>query len=247
VKSSYRMVLLILLAALSMAAGASTKELRIGTFDFARDHSGIDTAKRLISEALLEHGYQMRIEYFPGKRLMAQLNSGFLDGDLLRSANLSRGFSNIVRVEESILQPCGLFFRLEPQQSEGSDRPRRVGIYDGVPEAMAQVSRRYPEAKLVLFKKLQQGVNMLEHRRIDLITVPFGYEKSFHKLLHVPVILTEGILFSPAYLHLHRRHHQLALDLVPTLSALKQKAAFGSCTSKALKQRLADRTSARSE
>jgi len=246
VKSSYRIVLLMLLAAINMAA-ASTKELRIGTFDFARDVTGIKKATKLINEAMLIHGYRMRLEYFPGKRLMAQLNSGLLDGDLLRSVNLSRGFSNVVRVEEPILQPCGLFFQLAQRESLGVTGPFRLGIYDGIPEAIAQISRLYPEAKFVYFKKMRQGIDMLEHRRIDLITVPFGQEARFHRLSHLPVTLAEGISLTPGYMHLHRRHSQLALELVPTLKALKQKASLDDCTPEILSQRLNDRPQLRAE
>lgn len=215
------------------------KSLRLGTFDFIQYVEGLKAVEDMVREALIVHGYDMSLEYYPGKRLMAQLNGGMLDGDLYRSVNLSRGFENVVRVEEPILVSCGLLFRLQNVESiSGKASAVRFGIYDGVPEAISLSRKMFPQSELVFFKKLTQGVDLLEHGRIDILAIPSGQESEFNRLIRKPVVLSGGMALSPSYMHLHARHRQLALDLAPTLKLLKSQTDINLCDADALNRRL---------
>lgn len=219
-----------------------TQTLRIGTFNFTRDIEGMSTVEQLLRDALLEHGYQMKVEYYPGKRLMAQLNSGLIDGDLYRAADLSRGFENVIRVNEPLIQSCGLIYGLRERgdvKINDASKNIRVGIYGGVPDALAKVLGQFPNVEFVFFKKLYQGVGLLELHRIEFITVANGQEEEFMSLLGKPVSLAGGIVLEPAYFHLHKRHTALAKELAETMHRLKSVHSIVHCTQDTLDLRLA--------
>lgn len=212
----------------------------MGTFSFVEGLDAIGPTIDLLDRALELHGFDMQMDYFPGKRLMAQLNNGLVDGDLYRSANLSRGFENVVRVDEPLGQVCSLFFSLhERADIDPQELGARIGIYSGIPAVEASVRRRWPSIELVFFKHLSQGAQMLLHHRIELVAVHTGQEEALKHLVDKPVVLDSGIVIAPGYTHLHRRHASLAKELAVTIHNLKRQASLLACNQDYLNQRLA--------
>ena len=219
------------------------KVLSLGTFEFNRNLNQMPIGEELVRKSLAEHGYAMQLEYFPGKRLMVQLNSGRLDGDLYRSVNLSRAFDNVVRVDEPLLRSCGLIFRLSSRPDvdvHNRNSALSLGVYDGVPAASNEILRQYPHLKLVFIKKLQQGIDMLSHHRIELLALPLTQEPALHQRLQESTDVVGAIELPSFYLHLHSRHRQLAQDLVPTLQRFKKELTTQTCSLERLHQRLVD-------
>lgn len=204
--------------------------LNIGTFSFLAE---VDTgfAIPLIEQALAEHGYRIELQYLPGKRVMAELNNGVLDGDLIRSIDLSRGFQNVVRVDEPIIHACGLLYRLEQtpvRLSNLSLRPQ-VGIYAGSAGAVMRLLQRWPNAAPVTYDSLKQGVKMLEHQRLEYVAIPDLQEVLLKQMVDSPIVLEDVFELEPAYMHLHKRHQTLAEGLAITLRRLKQETPLDAC------------------
>ena len=217
--------------------------LRVGTFSYSRNLESMLVAERVVREALSHHGYKMQIEYYPGKRLMAQLNNGELDGDLIRAANLGYGFQNIVRVEEPLIRTCGLVFGLQERREVSIDdttRSVKLGIVDGVPDALEKVVRRYRHVELVFFKNLRQGVDMLEHHRVEFIAIPDAQEDKLRGRVQKPVDLVGGVLLEPGYFHLHTRYRALATDLASTVRQVKTLHNIHNCSQDLLDRKLAE-------
>jgi len=233
-------------ATLSLPAWSMESEqkiLSLGTFEFNRNLNEMPRGEELVRKSLAAHGYAMQLEYFPGKRLMVQLNSGRLDGDLYRAVNLSRAFDNVVRVEEPLLKSCGFVFRLSSRPDvdiHNRNNTLNIGVYDGAPAASNELLRRYPHLKLIFIKKMQQGVDMLSHQRIEFLALPHTQEALLSQLLQEPTDVVDVIELPSIYLHLHSRHRQLAQDLVPTLKRFKKELRTETCNLELLQQRLID-------
>lgn len=239
---SYRLAALLMLVSLGAFAQEPPKALRIGTVDFVSQLEGIPAVEAMIREAFSIHGYRMDLSFYPGKRIIAQLNNGLLDGDLFRTINLARGFENVVRVDEPLVGSCGLFLKVseKPVDLSNLSQATRMGIIHGAPGISAMLRDKYPHAKLTFFKKLEQGVDMLEHDRLDLLVIISGQESYVKRVQRKKLVLAGGVVFSPFYIHLHSRHKQLALDLAPTLRRLKQDVEMTLCDQEILTQRLAN-------
>ncbi|MGH1372387.1 MAG: hypothetical protein ACRBBW_10150 [Cellvibrionaceae bacterium] len=209
----------------------SLKMLRFGAHDFAVMADGLEETKALVRQALRVHGYDMQLEFYPGKRLIAQLNNGRLDGDLFRAVNLSRGFENIVRIEEPLGQACLLFYQLGERSSDFSDATLSIGfgIAHGAPAIQALLTSNYPNSTLEYFKKLSNGVDMLEHDRIDVLVITSEEYVKMHRLSRKKIVLTGGEPLGPMYIHLNAKHRQLALDLAPLFKRLKDGANLTLC------------------
>ncbi len=244
VNFAQQMCLGVIVTALSLPVWSlepEQKVLRLGTFEFYRESSDLEVGERLVRASLAEHGYVMALEYFPGKRLMVQLNNGRLDGDLYRAVNLSRAFDNIVRVDEPILNSCGLIFRLASRHNidiHNRASSLHIGVYDGAPAVSNELLRLYPNLELVFIKKVQQGIDMLNHGRIELLILPQTQETVLRQRLDQAVDLVGAMELPSVYLHLHSRHRLLAQDLVPTLQRLKRDFDTKSCSLAQLQQRI---------
>ncbi len=216
------------------------KLLKFGAHDFASALSSMEDTKILVRQALRLHGYDIELGFYPGKRLITELNGGRLDGDLFRTVNLSRGFDNIVRIEEPLTNHCALFYQLEgrPIDLSNPTLSARFGMGHGTPAIQTSVASAYPRAGLEFFKKLSHGIDMLEHERIDLLVVISGQEPLMHRMSRKKVVLAGGAPLSPIYIHLHARHRQLALDLAPTLKRLKAHSKLTICDQEILDRRL---------
>lgn len=235
------LAMLSIVVSLSAFAQEPPKTLQIGTLDFVSHTEGIAAVETMIREAFSLHGYTMDLGYYPGKRIIAQLNNGLLDGDLFRTINLARGFENVVRVDEPLINSCGLFLKISGRSVDltNLDHATRMGLHHGAPGALYLLRTKYPHVEFTFFKKLGQGVEMLEHDRIDLLVILSGQEPYVKRVQRKSLDLVGGIVLSPFYLHLHSRHRQLALDLAPTLHRLKQDVKMTICDQDILTQRLA--------
>jgi len=212
------------------------KEFVVGTFSFVKDIKGPNRVALLVGRALSEYGYQMRLEYMPGKRLMAQLNTGAIDADLVRAIDLSRGFENIVRVEEPISRVCGLIYRLKERDQlalSDAESPASLGVYAGAPGVASTLLRKFPSVELVSFKTLAQGVKMLMHERIDFLVIPDVQAPALITGTDKPLSLASVFKLGDSYLHVHKRHDELAVRLAASIKLLKRRFPLPGCAPEA--------------
>lgn len=212
--------------------------ITIGTYEMFRHSKNLHKIAAMVEQALKDNGYQMQLSFYPGKRLIAQLNNGIIDGDLYRSAAFGKKFDAIVRVEEPLIQSCALFFRLKDHANQGLEKHNRLGLYAGAPGPTEKVLERWPKAKAVFFSTLKQGTALLQNQRIEALAVPHMQEQEFLKIAIRPVVLVDAFAIEPSYLYLHARHRALADNLAITLRKLKKHTVLPECDHVSLRQAL---------
>lgn len=183
-------------------------------------------AAQLIEMALARHGYQLELTSVPGKRLMSQLNRGEVDGDLIRSVDLSRGFDSVVRVPESIGSTCGSVYRLQVREDFDVEQAMHnvsIAAYHGAPGASSFFLRQWPAATLEFFGSLPQGLKMLTHERVDLIAIHDLDERYLEALSERPIQRYARFNLEANYFHLNHKHKALVKPLTETLRVLKQE------------------------
>ena len=203
----------------------------LGSFDFVRNDAPPGFTGRLIQRALAEQGYRMEVEYFPGRRLIGQLNAGAIDGDFPRAYDLSREFDNIVRVNEPIRRLCVPIYRLKSRALPVATgvAPIKIGLIAGALSGPKMLKSHWPGAEIVYFESTRQGLQLLQNERIDLLTLA-GYQHQ-NVLAQVQRSLQiEHIFYLPyTYMHVHRRHALLAEKLAESFKRLKQQQPEPSC------------------
>lgn len=222
------------------------KPFVVGTFKFTSK-----TIKRtpkanysayLIERALLEYGYRMELKTYPGRRLMAQLNTGAIDGDMARTFDMSVGFANVIRVEEPIVRPCVLLLRTAANHSidiNNPDKPVKIGLFAGAPGGAAIVLSRWPSAELVNFENLKQGAQLLMSDRIDLFAIGEVQLPMVSQFIDRPIERQDAFYLPPLYMHVHKRHDELAVRLAASLKLLKRRFPAPTCDLESLQNGLA--------
>lgn len=189
-------------------------------------------AARLMDEALLQQGYRMELVSMPGKRLMSQLNRGQVDGDLIRTVDLSRGFERVLRVPESIGSICGTVYRLLERPEVNIKQSRRgtvLALYNGAPGASSFFLRHWPAVEQAYFGFLPQGIKMLTHERVDLIAAHDLDREYLRSLSDRPLQPYARFHLEPTYFHVHANYEALIGPLAKTLNRLKQTMTPPSC------------------
>jgi len=208
------------------------KPFNTGTFDFVQgSHKAKPSyAFQIISAALAENGHAMQLQHFPGRRLPVQLNNGEIDGAVGLLGDLTNRFENIVRVREPIRRICALIYRLADNPIEiTTDTPFKVGILAAAREGQKLTLERWPNAQLVFYENLQQGVKQLEHGRIDGMGFIGMQQPMLQTLITRPLKLVDSFDLPYIYLNLHKRHTQLGEQLTESLVRLKQQYPEPQC------------------
>lgn len=207
----------------------------VGTFAFAKGVKQQVYVPQLVMQALAQQGYRMDLQYFPGRRLIAQLNTGVIDADLGRSLNMALVFENVVRVEEPLLRPCALLYRLQshaPVDVKALGESIQIGALSGAPEGRSLLLERWPRAELVPFESFKQVAAMLMAGRIDLVALPGIMMSRFMAQMDRPLALQDSFYLQPVYMHVHKRHHELALRLAASITLLKHEFPERDCVHK---------------
>jgi len=217
------------LAVASIEKEAGGRPFVVGAFALANNAKGPRYTQRLIGKALAEHGYALELRFFPGRRSIAQLNNGLIDGDMLRLRDLSKDFVGIVRVDEPLTYACVLFYRLKSRAAPKATEPVRVGVISGAAAGDAAVLNRWPDAELVGYESLTQAAQLLMNERIDMVSLAASQRSQLLAAVKRPVALQDVLQLTPVYMHVHRSHELLALSLAASIKRLKLKHPAPSC------------------
>jgi len=217
-----------------LAVAGTEKEVRIrpfvvGAFTLANNAKGPRYTQGLIGKALAEHGYVLELRFFPGRRSIAQLNNGLIDGDMVRLQDLSKDFEGIVRVDEPLTYACVLFYRLKSRAVPKATEPVRVGVISGAAAGDAAVLNRWPDAELVGYESMTQAAQLLMNERIDMVAVAASQRSQLLAAVQRPVALQHVLHLAPVYMHVHRSHELLAVSLAASIKRLKLKHPAPSC------------------
>lgn len=221
-----------------------TRLLRIGTtINFAGGNQESLTLTWL-EHVFAELGYQVQMEYVPGRRMIIELNRGIMDVDLVRAVDISRGFDNITRVDHPWINSCILAVGLQGQRQAFLDaatleREQNVGVITGTPGLLALIAREWPAAKITEYKSDRQAALMLQHQRVDFIITPHvswgGLSEASVRRLEVFDIVTE----MEGYMHVHKSHAEMIPALIASMKKNAAESAAFSCSTERFRKRLA--------
>jgi len=201
----------------------------VGAFTLVSKAQGPHYVEGLVRKALAEQGYALELQFLPGRRSIAQLNNGLIDGDMARLQDLSKDFVGIVRVDEPLVYACVLFYRLQSHAALKASEPVRVGVISGAAAGDAAVLTRWPSAELVGYESIKQAAQLLMSERIDMLAVSASQRSQLLAEVKRSVALQDVLQFLPAYMHVHRSHEQLAVNLAESIKRLKLKYPAPGC------------------
>jgi len=178
----------------------------------------------VLKTAYAKLGVAARFEEYPLLRSLIMADNGSLDGDLMRIAEASERYPNLIRVEVPInflditsysRAPC-------PSFTGWPDlRGKRVAYIRGV----LAVERRLQGTTPVPVESMNELFRVLERGMVD-VAVGTGLETDREMLRHQDQALckVDGALERvPMYHHLNKRHAQLAVKLAEQLRAMNRR------------------------
>lgn len=199
-----------------------------------------DYLEAVILEALKPYSIQVEVIKLPGSRVIAQVNSGRIDGDLARVENFSSisdiGSSNYLRVNEPIMMSEIVMVTLA--ESEIEQQPTWKSINQGSVAYLrgSKTIRKYlKEHNSFSINDNLQMLDMVANKRVDS-AVMFGAiaaqilrqspELNQQLKIHQPPVMRFHL-----FTYLHKKHVQLIPKLEHSLQQLKksgfiQKAAI---------------------
>lgn len=189
--------------------------------DNSLQFSGIKGSENsLISMKVLTKAYNrlgIKIKYLPlpGERSLRTSNSGKVDGEVFRIANVSKRYTNLIQIPTSInTLPAIAFSKNKNISIDGwhSLRPYKIGIQVGIKFAERGTKKLNP----VVVDSNEQLFRMLNSGRIDIAIASQVNGLKTLKLLKYKNIhaLTPVIAEYPLYHYLHKKH----ASLVPRLN-----------------------------
>lgn len=183
-----------------------------------------EISKRVLEEAYRQLKIDVRILPFPGKRALMMSNSGRVDGELFRIANVHKRFRNLIPVPTSInvLQAIvftkNIKFKIDGWHSL---KPYRIGIQAGIRFA----DRGTKGMNRIVVDSNEQLFRMLNAGRVDIIVVAYTNGVKTHSLLNFEGIhaLRPAVEEYPIHHYLHKKHRHL-IPKIDTQFKLMQAA-----------------------
>ena len=218
----------------------SEKTIVFGTI-LAESFSYFHEISLIYSEAFKRLGYQFKLISLPGERSLVDANSGVVDGEATRIAQLDLNkYPNLVRVPEPIIVIKDGAYSADPSiRINGWESLRgkgyKVGLYKGIKSIEQKLPLYVEKENIVTLTDFEQCLKMLQERRIDIFIVPILIEESapmkspaYSDIKRVGIV-EEKIL----YPWFNKRHKELVSRLADTLKAMKVDGTFAKLAEKA--------------
>jgi polar amino acid transport system substrate-binding protein len=183
-------------------------------------------AKEIMARAYARTGKQVEYLNLPGKRAVMTANKGGSDAELVRSIRASKIYKNLIRVPGVVVTDEMVAYAVSVEKKISSPEdlaPFITGFRRGstIPTKMTK------GMNFVEFESLEQGIKMLERKRIDIMLY-----------FRIPADLTINSKFSGSNIRqisdklrvvkLYHYVHKRNKDFVPGLeNALKEMDANG--------------------
>jgi ABC-type amino acid transport substrate-binding protein len=216
------------------------KTIVFGTI-FPESVSYFHNISLIYSEAFKRLGYQFKLVSLPGERSLVDANSGVVDGEASRIANLDLDeYPNLIRVFEPIIvfkdgaYSTDLSIRINGWESLRG-KGYKVGFYKGIKSVEQKLPQYVKKGNIITLTGFEQSLRMLQARRIDLlISSTLLEESALMKSDEFKDIKRVGIVEDKvAYPWLHKRHRSLAPRLADEMKAMKADGTFQALAEKA--------------
>lgn len=209
--------MLLLFLILTAQASWAEKEL---TFSTAREFSA-HISEIYIREAYKRLGYNITVRNLPPARALELSNSGRVDGEVFRVADIVKKAPNLVIVPvplnhlRAMVFTTGLQFEIDGWESL---RPYKIGIVRG---------HRYSESgtegmNRVAASSLKQLFQMLELGRVDVVvsTEFSGLDVLLRNDFDSITMLDPAVTQMPVYHFLHKKHAGLVLQVAESINQM---------------------------
>ncbi len=178
-----------------------------------------DISLQVLKEAYKEIGYQIEYQPLPGARALHTSNSGQVDGELFRIANVEKKYKNLIPVPTpiNVLQAI-VFSKNKNVDVNGwkSLKPYKIGVQIGI----KFVERGTRGFNVSAVETNEQVFKMLNSGRVNIAVVAYtNGVKTINKLKLTDVkTLKPPVQEYLLYHYLHKRHK----NLIPSLDSVLQ-------------------------
>lgn len=191
----------------------------------------------IYTDALGRLGYRLDYRPYPAKRSSVMSDTGSADGEIHRAAGYTLQHPEMVQVAVSHFSFNFAAYATRPLDLKGGwqafkDTPLRIEYRSGITRAEQQLLPLVPAGRLsaannalVGLRKLQAGRNDV-YIDVDALIEPLLAQDEFRQSGVRKVALIET---ADMYLHLHKRHAELAAKLGPVLADMKKDGLIEKC------------------
>ncbi|MBW8830075.1 MAG: transporter substrate-binding domain-containing protein [Burkholderiales bacterium] len=221
------------------ASASDVEPLRIGRGGGGMTSILADSTVAVLQAAYAKLGVEIRFEEYPLLRSLAFANAGTIDGDMMRIAETSERYPNLIRVDVPVnyleitvyaRAPCPVI------KSWDDLRGKQVAHLRGV----LAIERRVKEADRVPVETQQELFRMLNLGMVDLV-LGTGVEADVSLRLsgEKGLCRVDGVLERvPLYHYLHKRHAALAQRLQAQLQSMQQRGEIDTILRRELARRV---------
>ncbi len=202
--------------------GAELIPLNFGFYDGLQTSYHSSPYKPWLHAALKQEGYRPEIHWLPGRRILNQVNSGVLDGDLLRAEIVVKNnFPNLIKVDSLFGRACyaGYGYR---QRDISQQQALRFGSIEGLLHVKNLAQKHWYNSEFTTITDPGAALKMLSADRLDLLLLPPNVVQNLEKSFGVQLIqLTPHNVQFDIFMFLHPRHEELAKKLALALTQTK--------------------------
>ncbi|MET0084428.1 MAG: transporter substrate-binding domain-containing protein [Sedimenticola sp.] len=182
-------------------------------------------SERVLQEAYGKIGISIRVDKVPGKRALASSNSGKVDGEANRIANINEKFTNLIMIPVPVVNIKMVAFSKQetfPVNGWESLKPYNIGIRRGIrisDEGTKGMQRQLVDDYHQLFTLLDLG-------RVEVVVAPHLVGLIEMKKSNIKDVKTlePPLIETKLYHYLHKKHE----SLVPKITAsLREMEAEG--------------------
>jgi len=240
-----RLALLICVALLLMASGfpgsvnGTDKPLQrnqtiVFTTIFTPSMPFFSKMSATYTEAFRRMGYGFKLISQPGERAMVDANQGIVDGEAGRVSIIDKQkYNNLIMVPQPITTmqdgaySTDLSIKINGWKSLAG-KPYKVGLLKGIKSVEQKLPVYVDKKNIVTLSDVEQGIKMLQAKRIDLFIVGTQVEDSaymqsgaYKEVKRVGIVETKVL-----YPWLHKRHKNLIRPLADTLKTMKSEGWY---------------------
>ncbi len=193
----------------------------ISTFE---EDTAVVRASVLLKQAYGKLGISMELTRLPASRALIEANNGeLIDGELIRTAGLTKQYSNLVQIPVVIANfKISVFSKKIDFEVNGWDslKPYEVTFKRG----FKGMEKHAEGLNVKRAKSSEAALEMLNMERTDIVVVPYLDGLVLRKKLNLPQL---KILEAPLeqihlYHYLHKNHKELITRITQVLKAMEQ-------------------------
>ncbi len=215
-------LLLRIVALLTVVPGLPTQAETL-TFAAISDSAYVKVSTQVLHEAYAQLGFDIRVAPYPSQRSLLVANSGEIDGELHRIANIEEEYSNLVRVPTPVNILEGVYLSKDPILYVADWQglaPYIVGRQRGI-KFIDRGLEQVGNLRLLTVNSSQELRQALEQDRIQIaIMARLTAVTMLANSAHDDIVMGKNTLAShPLYHYIHESRR----DLLAPLDAILQK------------------------